>query len=68
MEELKRGLAAYQKSKKEGTLGESDVRPMNPDKVFLGPTLIIWYDSDSDSDIDSDICGSFSPSSIVSER
>jgi len=46
MEHYKRALAAYEKERKEGTLKERDVRPTNPDKVFVGPTLIVWYDSD----------------------
>ena len=49
-EGYKRALATYEKSWNEGTLGERDVRPRNPDKVFMGPTLIIWYDSGSDID------------------
>jgi hypothetical protein len=57
-EGFKRAVAAYKKSRKEGTLGERDMRRMNPDKVFMGPILIIWHDSDSDFDIDSEICGS----------
>src|SRR6266550_6372821 len=68
-EGYKRALATYEKSRNEGTLGERDVRPRNPDKVFMGPTLIIWDDSGADiySDIYSDICGSFSPVPMVSE-
>src|SRR5258708_28765954 len=68
-EGYKRALATYEKSRKQRTLGERDVRPRNPDKVFMGPTLIIWYDSgsDIDSDIYFDICGSFSPVPMVSE-
>jgi len=45
-EHYKRALAAYEKARKEGTLKERDVRPTNPDKVFVGPTLIVWYNSD----------------------
>jgi hypothetical protein len=52
---FKRTIAAHEKSRKERTLKERDVRPTNPDKMFMGPTLIVWYDSDSDIDSDFDI-------------
>ena len=55
-EHYERALATYEKARKEGALKEGDMRPTNPDKVFMGPTLIVWYDSDSDSDSDSDTC------------
>jgi hypothetical protein len=53
-EHYERALAVYEKARKERALKEGDMRPTNLDKVFTGPTLIVWYDSDFDSDFDFD--------------